>query len=308
VAIQTDHSPADNPLVGKVLEHRCVHPCDSQTQEGFCQIISPLYRISHLAAPLYLKGKVIGALCAGSSNPDAFRPEIASILTQLSDVAVVALENSRLYQRAEYAATLEERQRIASEMHDSFLQTISYLRLMVNMVRDQLETGETAKVLTSLRKIERAEEQAELEIRRTIDSLQDEFPLDDTLQEGLSNLVKELSTNTPAVVFETGVVIPLVISRQENEQVLRITQEAVLNAQRYSKTNLVKVSLEKDGDELILSIADNGTGFQASIPPQDGREHFGLKIMRARASRLGGKLDVNSTPGCGTVVQLHWKP
>lgn len=311
-AIQQSRSLASDPLVGKILyqqhDHHCAHPCGLQSQQGFCQIIAPAFRTSHLAAPLYAKGKVIGALCVGGSKPDAFRPEMISVLTQLSDAATVALENSRLYQQAEHVATLEERQRIAAEMHDGLLQTLSFLRIMVGLLEEQLQDGCSEKALATLQQIRRAEEQGEREIRRAIDSLHEDFPLDDTLQDRLAGISDDLSLTGPPVTFESQIKRPLLLSRQESEQVLRVVREAILNAQRHSQAPLIVVVLEQSGDDLLLSVQDHGVGFALGRKSEDGRAHFGLKIMQARAVRLGGSLSIQTSLGAGTMVQLRWSP
>ncbi len=307
-AIQTNQSPTDHPAAGNILQHHCAHSCGLQSRQGFCQIIAPAYRTSHIAAPLYLRGKVIGALCVGGSTPNAFSPETVSVLTQLADAAAVALENSRLYQQAEYIAALEERQRIAAEMHDGLLQTLSFLRLMVGLLDDQIKSGGVEKALNIVQQLRRAEEQGEREIRQAINSLQDDFPLCDTLQDRLSVLARDLSWMHPPVIFESRILRPLLLSRQESEQVLRVAREAALNAQRHSRSETIAVILEKSENGVVLSVKDQGTGFVPDVNPDDGRTHFGLKIMQARAARLGGRLSIQSSPGAGTVVQLCWTP
>lgn len=307
-AIQKNQSPAAGPIIGKVLNQHCAHPCGLQSSSGFCMIIDPIFRTSHMAAPLYSREKVIGALCVGSSKPDVFRPEMALVLAQLSDVAAVALENSRLYQQAEHAATLEERQRIASEMHDGLLQTLSFLGLMVGWAKDHMAQGDLEKTLSTLQQIERAEEQAEHEIRRAIASLQDDFPLNYTLQEQLAVLAGELSKTNPPVLFETESILPMILPHQESEQALRVVREALLNAQRYSQAETVHLSMQEDRNEIILTVQDQGVGFDCGVEPNDSRAHFGIKIMKARAVRLGGKLTIQSAPGIGTIVQLRWLP
>lgn len=307
-AIRSAHSPADGQFTSSILRQSCARACGLQDCEGSCRIIRPVYRASHLAAPLRSHEKVIGALCVGSSQPDAFRPETEAVLTQLAGAAAVALENSRLYQQAEHAATLEERQRIASEMHDGLLQTLSFLALMVRWSREHLEQGDLEKALASLQQVERAEEQAEHEIRRAIASLQDDFPVNYTLQEQLAALAGELSKAGPPVRYRSDVLLPVILPRQEGEQALRVVREAVLNAQRYSQADEVSLRFEEAGGEIRLTVADCGVGFDPEAKPGDGRPHFGIKIMRARAARLGGRLELQSAPGRGTVVRLAWTP
>lgn len=307
-AIQRNQSPADDPVVGEVLNQHCAHPCGMAASHGFCRILAPQYRTSHLAAPLYSKGKVIGALCVGSPLPGIFGLEMATILAHLSDAAAVALENSRMYQQSEYIATLEERQRIAAEMHDGLLQTLSFLRLMVGLLQDQLGAENYESAITTMNQIQRAEEQSEREIRRAIDSLQDDYPLNDTLQDRLTALAKDLSITRPPVTFNSQMIRPLLLSRQESEQVLRVAREAILNAQRYSQADGIALGLEKCDNEVVVSVQDYGIGFTPGTIIDDGRAHFGLNIMQARTARIGGRLSIQSSPGSGTLVRLSWIP
>ncbi|OJX38227.1 MAG: hypothetical protein BGO78_09410 [Chloroflexi bacterium 44-23] len=308
IAIKKNQSVAEEPMIGPLLREGCSYPCRIHSGTGFCMIIDPIYRVSHLAAPIYTGDKVIGALCVGSSQENAFQLEMSLVLRQLCDSAAVALENSRMYQQAELAATLEERSRVSSEMHDGLLQTLSFLGLMVKWAKDHIAAGDLEKTLSTLQQIERAEEQAEREIRRAISSLQDNFPGNYTLQENLSDLADDLSKIEPPILYETKKIIPLVLTRQENEQVLRVVREALINAQRHSQSKVVYLSMEEEKKDIVITVRDEGVGFDCGIEPQDDRSHFGIKIMKARALRLGGELTIQSTVQAGTKVQLRWRP
>lgn len=271
-----------------------------------CQNIGQKYRRSHLTASLYSDEKIIGELCIGSSKPNAFGPETKTVLTQLASLAAATIENATLYQQAEQTGTLEERQRVASEMHDGLLQTLSFLGIMVRRAKDQMSQGDIRMAYASLQQIERAEEQAEHEIRRAITSLQDNFPINITLQEQLTLVSDELSKSNPPIEFETETVLPLMLEHQESEQVLRIVREGLLNAQRHSQSEVIHLFLKVVQEEIRITIKDQGIGFDLSVPPNDDRDHFGIKIMQARADRLGGKLTIQSTPGAGAEIQLCW--
>ncbi|MCC6146724.1 MAG: type IV pili methyl-accepting chemotaxis transducer N-terminal domain-containing protein [Anaerolineaceae bacterium] len=305
IAIQEPQTPLEDSKIRNALHQSSAHSCGLQNCHELCHIIDSKYCASHLAAPLRSGNKVIGALCIGSSSPDAFQTGIESVLTQLAEVAAVAIENSRLYQQAEQAATLEERQRVSFEMHDGLLQTLSFLGIMVGWAKDQISQGDLEKVYSTLQQIERAEEQAEHEIRRAITSLQDNFSLDYTLQKQLAALADELSKFKPPIQFKTETVLPLVLPHQESEQVLRVVREALLNAQRYSQSEMVHLSLKVVQNEITIAIQDKGIGFDPTIKPDDSRAHFGIRIMQARTTRLGGELEIQSAPGAGTTVQLR---
>jgi signal transduction histidine kinase len=307
-AFQQSQSQAEGLVIQEGLLQTQPDATGMQNCRVSCQIIAPQYRASHLAAPLRSDHKVIGALCVGSSKPDAFQPEVASTLSQLARLAARTIENVSLYQQAEQAGTLEERQRVASEMHDGLLQTLSFLGMMVRSARDQMDQGDFGKAYSTLQQIERAEEQAEQEIRRAIAGLKENFPINKSLQEQLTIIAEELSASNPPVLFETDCIVPLMLVPQESEQVLRIVREGLLNAQRHSQSELVRLLLNVVQNEITITIKDQGIGFDPSIQPNDNRPHFGIKIMKARAVRLGAELIIQPVPGTGTIIQLRWTP
>jgi len=299
-------------LAVQVLRGQSAVPCGTQTCPGLCEIVEPAFRASQLAVPLRNGDHVIGALCVAGSRPAMFGPESARVLTQLAGIAAVALENSRLYEEAEHRATVEERQRLAAEIHDGLVQTLSYLRWMVALSGQQLSRGEILQAQATFQKVEYAEKQAESEIRRAVASLQEDFPVRYTLQELLTGVVEEASAGSaPRVKWENQVRQPVILPRAESEQVLRVAREALLNARHHSQAEDVVVCFEKNDPELVLSVADNGIGFDMAATAQTQRlpgepSHFGLKIMAARGHRLGGRVSVESSPGKGTRVTLRW--
>lgn len=295
------------PLPARVLAGDRALPGGAPDCPGSCSILASQFRASHLAAPLRMGDRVSGALCVGSSKAGVFSPEAESLLTRLASSAAVALENARLYAQAERLAILEERQRIAAEMHDGLAQTLNYLRIAAEMACAQVEESRPAQALATLQRAQQALERAENEVRRAIASLQEDFPLSYSLQEQLAKLAEEFSTPQSPVDWSTGVNVPLVLAQQEAEQVLRVAREALFNACRHARARRIRLRLEEANGSASLLVEDDGQGFQAQAqPPEDGRQHFGLKIMQARAARLNGSLEVRSAPGSGTRVCLTW--
>ncbi len=277
-----------SPVLGSgaaaVLSQDQTHSCHSESCGSFCAILHPAYRNSHIAAPLRSGSHVIGAICIGSTKPNAFGPEAEIVLTQLGNAAASALENTRLYVQAENAAMLEERHRLASDMHDGLLQTLSFQQWMVRLANEQLAGGSIDQALLTLGQIERANGQADAEIRQAIASLQEELPQHSTLQEQLENLARSSADSKVPILFVDRVLFPLVLSHQASEQVLRVVREAVMNAQRYSQAEEILIHLEYHDDKLTVEVEDYGVGFSPMLEPEDDRPHFGLKIMRARAT------------------------
>lgn len=280
--------------------------CDLEGCQGFCQIVAPAYRRSHLAAPLSIGNRVIGALCIASEKANYFTADSASYLTQLANMASIAIENARLYAQLEYSSTLEERHRIAAEMHDGLAQTLSFLMISTDYAKQQLDAGNLAGSQQVLERVQRGVEQAHADIRRAIASLQDEFPVHYTLQQQLGSLVEELKGDIPVLEWNIKSNLPLILAQADAEQVLRIAREALLNASKYSQATQIALELAQADGVAHVSVCDNGTGFDPGNLPADDRPHFGLKIMRARAARLNGKLEIQSQPGQGTQVVLSW--
>ena len=133
---------ADEEFTDTVLGNEQAMICGLGSCRGGCRMLSEEYRTSHLASPLRIGERVIGALCVGSSTQSSFSAESANILTKLANVAAIAMENARLFAQAERMATLDERRRVAVEMHDGLGQTLSYLGLMTDQVVDLLSDGQ----------------------------------------------------------------------------------------------------------------------------------------------------------------------
>lgn len=298
-------SPVRSTAAAEVLAGDQALRCD-QGCRGFCEIMAAPYCASHLAAPLKIERQIIGALCVGGQRPDQFGEEAVVALTKLANVAAVALQNARLYDQAERLAASEERQRIAAEMHDGLAQTLSSAKLAVCQSALQLETGQVEAAQHTLDRANSTLNQAIEDTRRAIASLQEQGPLAEPLQGQLSGLVNDFTRQGSVVEWTNRVPAPLILSRQHSQQVLRVAQEALLNANRHGLATRIRLSLEQIDGEYCLMVVDNGQGFDPHAPPSDGSQHFGINIMRARAARLAGRLEIQSAPGSGVQVSLFW--
>jgi two-component system nitrate/nitrite sensor histidine kinase NarX len=281
--------------------------CSTGECSGFCSILSPSYRNSHIAAPLWVGERVIGALCVGNSHQRAFPAENNKLLTKLANSAAIAIENARLYAKAERVATLEERQRIAAEIHDGISQTLSFFGLVLDQVVDLIEQGEREAALEKLEKMRTTIDQTTETVRASIANLWDKLPSQLSLQDCLKSLVDGFSKQHSVVVTWCDQLdSQLFIPRRDREQILRVTKEALLNAHNHASAEKIQVELKRNGSEYRLIVQDDGIGFDPQqITPAD-HDHFGLQIMQARANRIGGRLNIDTSPGEGTQVILSW--
>lgn len=291
----------------RVLAGKGALPCGAGKCEECCGILAVPFRQSHLVAPLRIGERVIGALCVGGAMTRQFPGEAVHLLTELANSAAIAVDNARLYQQAERMATLEERQRIAAEMHDGLAQMISYLGLQVDKATDLVAAGENASAAELLEHLRDAIEQASVEVRRAITTLQQDPLPPQALQERLVRLVADLAPEgVPSVDLALTPEEPLLLSHDVCAEVQHVIGEALLNARRHAGAGQISLQLVRSDSEATVIVEDDGQGFDPATSPADGRRHFGLDIMRARATRLGGRLAVDSRPGRGTRVKLTW--
>ena len=185
---------ANEEFTNAVLTGNQAMICDVDSCRGGCRVLSDQYRTSHLAAPLHIGDRVIGALCVGSPAQNLFAAESAEMLTKLANVAAIALENARLFAQAERVATLEERRRVAAEMHDSLGQTLSYLGLMTDQVVEFLAEGEEGAALERLHKTRETIGKATSDVRRAINKLMEDAPASKGLCERLHDTLDEVAS------------------------------------------------------------------------------------------------------------------
>ena len=279
--------------------------CSNAQCVGGCGLLSNTHAASHVVAPLRIGDNVIGALCVSSSQPNHFSKEATDVVTKLANTAAVALQNAQLYAQAEKAAALEERNRIAADIHDGLGQTLSYLGLMTDQTVEFLSDGQDEAALERLRKTREVIENTTSEVRRAINSLMDESPPVLDLRARLQNAVEEFKKETNLYVhWQAEMESAPDCSRQVVEQVLNVTREALKNVARHAEAKHVTARLGQKNGHYFIAIEDDGKGFDTSQPEPSG--HFGLQIMQARAAHIGGRAEIESMPGRGTRVTLMW--
>ena len=302
-SVRAQASPKEEPLAATILAQDGALKCT--TCKGWCHILDRRFQADHLAASLRSGERIIGALCVGSKRSQRFAPEALSLLTRLANSAAIALENAHLYEQAERVAALEERQRIAADMHDSVAQTLSYLALKVEQIAQQVSYGERERALQDLDRLRDQLDRTLEEVRQIIADLQRPAHTRSTFQDLLKRLLVKLQGESSCpITLDVCTTQPVHLTPNVTEQVLRVAQEAVRNAVHHAAAGSIHVRFECRERQGILVIEDDGRGFDLDAASDKGGKHFGLKVMRARAARIHGTLQVDSRPGRGTRVRL----
>jgi signal transduction histidine kinase len=190
------------------------------------------------------------------------------------------------------AASLEERRRLARDVHDGLAQEIAFIGRNARLLREQ--GAEPQLVERILRGVARAQEES----RRVVGALASRVDL--PLEQALAEAARDAARRYGAGV-DLNLANGIVLSPREREAVVRIASEAVTNAARHSGAETLRIYLERLDAGMRLGIVDDGEGFDEQQP----RRGFGLITMRDRAEALGGKLRIDSRRGAGTKVELE---
>jgi signal transduction histidine kinase len=253
-----------------------------------------------LWAPLVVRDRIIGILAVTSDEVNAFTSHQAELATAAASHAAVALENARLYEAARGAAALEERQRLARELHDSVSQILYAIALTASAAR---QVGErqpqcVPPMLDEMHQLARA---GLAEMRALIFELRPDCLQRDGLVNALERQAAAIEARHLLTIdrqLGTEPALPLPIK----EVVYRVGQEALQNAVKHARASRLELVLELGECELALRVCDDGKGFE---PGGGFPGHLGLRSMRERAANVGGTVDIDSGPGEGTTVHLR---
>jgi two-component system nitrate/nitrite sensor histidine kinase NarX len=259
--------------------------------------------------PLRVGETTLGALCVvrGENNP--FEPDTTRALTLLANSAATAIANARLVeagrQRAEEAATLAERERLRAELHDDLAQTLGFLNLETDRVREAVAAGRGNEAGREMERIKAAIHTAYEQVRAALTGLGEPAPAAGDLSQKLSACLDEFRRASGISAELVGAdPAGLMLSAAAQRQVVRMVREALTNVRRHAQAERVWVRVEQGHGEVSFTVEDDGGGFD----PSDvrGEHHLGLTIMRIRAERSGGQVTVDSAPGAGTRVIIRF--
>jgi nitrate/nitrite-specific signal transduction histidine kinase len=252
---------------------------------------------SFMHVPIKIDGQVFGVFNINYLQPRAFGKVEQRLFIALTQRASLAIENAQLYEQAQYAATLEERQRLARELHDAVTQTLFSASLIAEVlpVLWERKPEEGRKRLEELRQLTRG---ALAEMRSLLLELRPSALVEAEINELFRHLVDAFTgrTRVPVHLALEGV---CVLPSDVKIVLYRIAQEALNNIVKHANATQVWVAVRCHDNLIELSIRDDGRGFdQDNVSP----EHLGLGIMRERAERIGASVEVISEIGLGTQV------
>jgi nitrate/nitrite-specific signal transduction histidine kinase len=262
--------------------------------------------VSFLGVPLIRGERLLGLVGVMTRRHHRFSEEDVQLLTRLAHQVVVAIENARLYQQVRQLTALEERDRLAREIHDHLAQSLGYLNVKASITDELLSGGQMAPAQASLRELREVARETYTDVREAI------FSLRETVLPGLG-LLPSLREYLAEYRTHYGVEARLEVDDEALTQVpahvgiqiIRIVKEALTNVRKHAGASKAWVRFEGDNDGTRITVEDDGQGFDPLQIVGEGQRYFGLQIMRERAESVGGSLELDSRPGRGTRVVIQ---
>jgi PAS domain S-box-containing protein len=237
------------------------------------------------------------------------RGQVMGQVIVFHDITDRKLAQAQLLQQQRALAVLEERERLAREFHDSLGQTLGFVNVQAQAVREMLARGQTAPADTSLARLAEVVQEAQADAREYILGVKGITLTTQGLIPALEQYLQRFSDHWG---LHTELILPDDWEGEAFEpvvevQLLRIIQEALTNVRKHADARSVRLTFMRHAGQAQVIVEDDGRGFDPGLPPELGdgereRTHFGLHIMAERAAGVGGSLQVQSAPGQGTKV------
>ncbi|WP_119070078.1 GAF domain-containing sensor histidine kinase [Aggregatilinea lenta] len=259
---------------------------------------------SAVVAPLLFEGETLGVLWAASRDDTSFAPADVDRVEHLSAQAVIAIQHALMAGRLQSLAVVEERSRIAREMHDGLAQLLGYMSLEMQTLEALVRQENRDSALGELAQVRTQINSAQADVRENILSLRTTLAGDAGLLQSLEEYVAEFGIQTGIEThFANELTDAPRLSSLAETQLVCIVQEALANVRKHACARQVQLRLLARNGCLQVTVTDDGVGFV----PRTARRHFGLQTMRERSQSVGGGLTVTSKPDEGTQVAV-WLP
>ena len=258
--------------------------------------------LSWMWVPLAVKNRIIGGIGIAHTDRNYFTAHHADLAMTIANQAAMTLVNAELYEHAQALAALQERQRLAQNLHDAVNQSLFSAGLIAEVLPRlwERDPGEARRSLEDLRRLTRG---AQAEMRALLAELRPTTLIDTELGDLLRLLGNAFTgrTNIPVTMTLEG---EGTLPAETQVAIYRICQEALNNIAKHAKATQVEIAIQHVPDGLDIQIRDNGRGFITSELPPSG--HYGLGMMQERAETVGAILKVTSASGKGTQIAIHW--
>ncbi len=259
---------------------------------------------SWLVVPLVVKDFQIGIMVLTHRKANYYNRPARNMVQMFANQVAIAIQNAQLYSEAQTTAVLEERNRLARELHDSVAQALYSISLYANATRKALSANKIEVVDSHLRELQRTSSEAVADMRLLIYELRPPI-----LEE--EGLVEAIRTRLESVEARSGIQVILQVDGEPQlpktieTEVYRVIQEALNNILKHAHATYVIVKIIDDQNHFYVTIQDNGKGFDQALIGKSGGH--GFRNIRERIHRIGGIFRIDTAPGQGTSIHIEIK-
>ena len=298
--------PVGRGLLGVVLKQgerlRMEDLGKDPRSEGFPANHPPMRSL--LAVPVPCRSPFVGNLyLTEKEGGAAFTPADQETLERFAVQAGIAIDNAHLHRQVASLAVAQERLRIAHEMHDGIAQVLGYVNTKAQAITEYIRRGKTEDATIQLRELASAAREAYADVRESIVDLrtlpEPQRSFSDVMEEYLARWKEQTGISTQ-LTMDADLAIPAA----EELQLVRIIQESLANVRKHSRATTVKVEVRRRESSLLVTVEDDGVGFDPSVRPRSEFPRFGLATMRERAESIGATFVLETTAGKGTRIRV----
>jgi signal transduction histidine kinase len=258
---------------------------------------------SFLGVPIRSRDGVLGALyLTDKEDEPGFTEEDERLIQMLAAHAAIAIENARLYERGRELSFVEERNRLARDLHDSVVQKLFGIVLAAQSAATLFDRDQDS-ARAQVEKLQELTQDAIQELRSLIFQLRPAAVESDGLAAALAKHVQVLR-RVHRQDIDLGVTGEPRLRPDIDDEVFRIAQEALHNGLKHAAAGRLQLLLDEGERRLVLTVRDDGVGFDPGATAHRSRR-LGLTSMEERATALGGTLTIDSAPGKGTTIELE---
>lgn len=258
-----------------------------------------------LAVPLRHRDRLLGIYNLFFEGDAALGADLLSVLRSIGELLGLALHNARLEREHLFATVMSERKFLASELHDSIAQNLVYVNMRLPLLQDAMLQHDEPLAMKYLGDVRQAVSGIHTNLREILTNFRTTMDPQGLLS-ALKALTEEFGQRTGITLACVCDASDLGLSVEQEVQIFHIVQEALANVSRHANARRAWLTLRSNGRQLEVLVEDDGNGLGHGHPDltQAGVAHFGLGIMRERAQRLGGVIDIGARAAGGTRVCL----
>ena len=262
---------------------------------------------SRLEVPLQRGGLTFGSLVVASARTRSYDASDLETLGSLASQAAIAIENARLQERLREVAVIEERTRIAREMHDGLAQVLAYVNTKSQAVEGLLEAGRVPEARTQLQQLSAAARSIYVDVREAILGLRSAIDPGTGLTAAIEQYAARFAEASKLVVQvkasrgARSVDLPDLAEAHA----FRVIQESLTNVRKHAAAQRVAIQLAVEGSSLVILVTDDGVGIGSEANGPSDWPHYGLAAMRERAAEAGGAVAWTGVEPHGTEVRLE---